>query len=168
MTSDTDSSENGFEEFASTALRLQRKGSFEQLLCQHLIVSVSSPLLEKVRLICETAFMVPKDKLSLDFEQVETVYMATLAFLNTDVRGEFIAVAWGFKLTEENYRRFVASWNKGIRLSFVGWNTFDVPKKRLRNFYAISAPAATPVRFEPKRVGAALRYYGSSPKSSPS
>jgi hypothetical protein len=73
MTSDTDSSENGFEEFASTALRLQRKGSFEQLLCQHLIVSVSSPLLEKVRLICETAFMVPKDKLSLDFEQVETV-----------------------------------------------------------------------------------------------
>lgn len=139
MTSDADSPERGFEEFASAALRLQRKGSFEQLLCQHLIVSVASPLLEKVRLICEAALMVPKDKLSLDFEQVETVYLATLAFLNTNIKGEFIAVAWGFKLTKENYLRFIAPWHKGVRLSFVGWGVADVEKKRKKLNKAKSA-----------------------------
>jgi hypothetical protein len=32
--------DNSFQEFASQALRLTRKGSFEQLLAQHLIQSI--------------------------------------------------------------------------------------------------------------------------------
>jgi hypothetical protein len=42
MTEQESSQESsGFEGFASQALRLTRKGSFEQLLAQHLIQSVS-------------------------------------------------------------------------------------------------------------------------------
>ena len=50
-----DEKQDSFQEFARQALRLTRKGSFEQLVCQHLIVSVASEPLTKVRLVCEAA-----------------------------------------------------------------------------------------------------------------
>jgi len=124
--------ENSFEKFASNALRLSRKGSFEQLLCQHLIVSVASSPLEKVRLICEAAFMVPKDKADLDFELAETIYLAALGFLNTNIQIDLISIAWGFELTSENYDRFVKPWHKGIPLSFASSCTAETEEKRER------------------------------------
>ena len=55
--------------------------------------------LNKVRLVLEAAFMVPRDKLDVDFELAETIYLATLGFLNTSLQGDFVRVAWGFSLT---------------------------------------------------------------------
>jgi hypothetical protein len=43
-----DMQSSSFQEFASQALRLKRKGSFEQLLAQYLIFGVSSDPLTKV------------------------------------------------------------------------------------------------------------------------
>lgn len=74
--------------------------------------------------------MVPKDKLSLDLEQVETVYLATLAFLNTNIQGKFIAMAWGFDLTNENFDRFIKPWHKGLPLSFSAWCDAERDEKR--------------------------------------
>jgi hypothetical protein len=120
----------GFGEFASQALRLTRKGSFEQLLAQHLIQSVPMGPLDKVRLVLEAAFMVPKDKASLDFELAETVYLTTLGFLNTSLQGDFISVAWGFSLTKENYDRFIKPWHKGIPLGFLAWSQSETDNKQ--------------------------------------
>jgi hypothetical protein len=113
-----DDAESPFQSFASQALRLQRKGSFEQLLAQHLIQSVSMDPLSKVRLVLEAAFMVPSDKLDIDYDLVETVYLAALGFLNTNVESEVVSMAWGFTLTQENYARFIEPWHRNIPLSF--------------------------------------------------
>ena len=124
--------QDSFEGFASQALRLTRKGSFEQLLAQHLIQSVSMDPLNKVRLVLEAAFMVPKDKLDLDLELAETVYLTTLGFLNTNIQSDYISVAWGFSLTKENYGRFIKPWHRGIPLSFYAFSTAEEEEKRER------------------------------------
>jgi hypothetical protein len=117
--------QDSFQEFANQALRLTRKGSFEQLLAQHLIQSVSMDPLNKVRLVLEAAFMVPKDKLDLDFKLTETIYLTTLGFLNTNIQSDYISVAWGFSLTKENYDRFIKPWHRGIPLSFYAFSTAE-------------------------------------------
>jgi len=123
---------NSFQKFASQALRLQRKGSFEQLLAQHLIQSVSMDPLNKVRLVLEAAFMVPKDKVDLDFELAETIYLTTLGFLNTNIKSDYISIAWGFTLTKENYERFIKPWHRGIPLGFSSWCKADSDEKHDR------------------------------------
>jgi hypothetical protein len=40
--------------------------------------------------------MVPKDKLDLDFELAETIYLTVLGFLNTSIQSDYISIAWGF------------------------------------------------------------------------
>lgn len=72
----------------------------------------------KVRLVCEAAFMVLPDKLGLDLEGVETVYMVALTFLYTNIQSDFISMAWGFNQTEENFERFIKPWHRFIPLSF--------------------------------------------------
>jgi len=115
--------ESGFEKFASQALRLHRKGSFELLLSQHLAVATPSDPLVKVRLTCESAWMVPQDKLKLDMQQVETIYMTCLSFLNTNTfKVDSVSIAFGFEQTEENYERFIKPWHKGVPLAFVFGN----------------------------------------------
>jgi len=110
--------ESGFESFASQALRLHRKGSFETLLAQHLAVATPADPMQKVRLVCEAAYMVPPDKLKLDMQQVETIYLVCLSFLNTRIIEDAI-IAWGFEETEENYERFITPWHKDIPMSFL-------------------------------------------------
>lgn len=110
--------ESGFESFASQALRLHRKGSFETLLAQHLAVATPADPMQKVRLVCEAAYMVPKDKLNFDMQKVETIYLVCLSFANTRIIEDAI-IAWGFEQTEENYERFIAPWHKDIPLSFL-------------------------------------------------
>jgi hypothetical protein len=100
-----------FEEFVTQALRLHRRGSFENLLAQHLIVAVNSPPMQKIRLVCEAAFMVPKDKLNVDMHEVETIYLTCLSLLHTPEKADFISVAWAFPQTEENYARFIKPWH---------------------------------------------------------
>jgi hypothetical protein len=124
--------QGSFQEFASQALRLTRKGSFEQLLAQHLIQSVSMDPLNKVRLVLEAAFMVPKDKVDLDFELAETVYLTALGFLNTNTQSDYISMAWGFSLTGENYERFIKPWHKDVPLSFSAWSQSETNEKQHR------------------------------------
>jgi hypothetical protein len=107
----TSKEESRFEEFVTQALRLHRRGSFENLLAQHLIVAVNSPPVQKIRLVCEAAFMVPKDKLNVDMHEVETIYVACLSLLHTPEKTDFISVAWAFPQTEENYARFIKPWH---------------------------------------------------------
>jgi hypothetical protein len=88
--------------------------------------------LNKVRLVLEAAFMVPKDKVSLDSELAETVYLTTLGFLNTNIQSDYISIAWGFSLTQENYERFIKPWHKGIPLSFSAWSQSETDNKHER------------------------------------
>jgi hypothetical protein len=76
--------------------------------------------------------MVPKDKVSIDFELAETIYLTVLGFLNTNIQGDFISIAWGFTLTSENYDRFIKPWHRGIPLSFYAFSTAEEEEKRER------------------------------------
>lgn len=98
-----DTGNREFESFASQALRLRRRGSFENLLCQHLIMSVAADPMTKVRLICEAGWMVNPNKIGLDLNQVETIYTVALGFLNTNPEVDFLSMAWGFTLSIKNY-----------------------------------------------------------------
>jgi len=116
---ETETKEGEFEEFAARALRLHRKGSFESLLAQHLITSVPSDPLLKVRLILEAAYMIPADKLKTDINLVETIYTIALGFLNTSTPREYIYFAWPFISSDENFTRYIKPWYRiGSALSF--------------------------------------------------
>lgn len=127
---ETEEKEKDFEEFTSSALRLHRRGSFENLLCQHLIMSVASDPLTKVRLICEAGWMVDPDKIGLDLTQIETVYTVALSFLNTNPKADFLSMAWGFSLNRGNYRRFVAPWRRKTSLFFMASCAAETEEKR--------------------------------------
>ena len=121
-----------FQEFTSQALRLRRRGSFENLLCQHLIMSVAADPMTKVRLICEAAWMVNPNKIGLDLNQVETIYTVALGFLNTNPETDFLTVASGFSLTLENYERFIAPWRRQTSMFFCTSCRAETAEKRKR------------------------------------
>jgi len=122
----------GFEDFASQALRLHKQGAFENLLCQHLIMSVAIDPLTKVRLICEASLLVDADKISLNLDDIETIYAVALSFLNTNPEAEFVAVGWGFTLTIENYERFIEPWRRNTPLFFRSSCQAETDDKRKR------------------------------------
>jgi len=124
--------EEGFKEFATQALRLHRRGSYENLLCQHLIMSVAADPLTKVRLVCEASWMTNPHKTGLNMTQVETIYTVALSFLNTNPKTDFLSVAWGFTLSRENYERFVVPWRRKTSLFFSTTCRAETNEKRER------------------------------------
>jgi hypothetical protein len=132
VTQMSEQKENSFQDFTSQALRLHRQGSFENLLCQHLIMSVAVDPMTKVRLICEASWMVNPNKIGLDLNQIETIYTVALGFLNTNPEPDFLSMAWGFSLTLDNYERFVAPWRRQTRLYFCASCIADREKKKKR------------------------------------
>ena len=127
---DKDQEETEFQKFTSQALRLHRRGSFENLLCQHLIMSVATNPLAKVRLVCEAGWMVDSNKIGLDLDQVETIYTVALSLLNTNPKTDFLSMAWGFSLTLENYARFIAPWRRKTSLFFCASCRAETGEKR--------------------------------------
>jgi len=109
---------SGFQEFTSQALRLHRKGSFENLLCQHLVMAVAADPLTKIRLICEAGWMVDSNKNNLEMTQVEAIYSVALSFLNTKQVDGFLGIAWAFTLTRDNYNRFIKPWRRVTPIGF--------------------------------------------------
>lgn len=106
------------ESFAQTALRRNKTGSYEQLLCQHLIKAVAEQPTEKIRLICEAAYMVPgfeSENLEVIFE-VSTSFNATQynVFKDSFMRDPSMrwpgVIAWGFKQDEESYTKYIQPW----------------------------------------------------------
>lgn len=126
---ETLSEDDGLTEFASKALHLHRKGSFESLLAQHLILSVPLEGLTKTRLVCEAYFMCPKEKLKVNGLLVQTIYDLTLGFQSTLDDEYGIYVSWPFKHTKENYERYIKPWRRQTQLSYVGGNSYDNEKK---------------------------------------
>ncbi len=74
--------------------------------------------------------MVSPDKIRLDMDQVETIYTVALSFLNANPKAEFLAVAWGFSLTPENYELFITPWRRQTTLSFSACTMWETEEKR--------------------------------------
>ena len=125
----TETGKSDFETFTSQALRLRQRGSFELLISQHLATATPADTLTKIRLVCESAYMVPTDKLQLDMKQVETLYMSTQAFLCSNIKNDFVTISWGFPQNEKNFKRFVKPWHRNIPLFFVYENDYEAKKK---------------------------------------
>jgi len=132
LTEEKTEKESEFETFASQALRLHRKGAYENLLAQHLIMSVASDPFTKVRLICEACYMVNPEKTGLDMDQTETLYAVCLSFLNTNPKVDPLSLAWGFPLTPENYQRYIKPWRKTTSLAFATRGLHESEEKKQR------------------------------------
>jgi hypothetical protein len=150
LSEETSSEDDGLTEFASKALHLHRKGSFESLLAQHLILSVPLEGLTKTRLICEAYYMCPKDKLKVDRTLVQTIYDLTLGFQSTLIEEYGILVSWPFQHTKENYERYVKPWRRKTELCYCGGNSYDNEKKdeyinkfdEVGKFFALTSDAS--------------------------
>ena len=122
MTEDQKTAPEDFEKFASQALRRNKLGSYEQLLCQHLIKSVASEPIEKIRLVAEAAYMVPSTP--VDEEILDIIYSVVTSFIGTEIIITnpdlfFGKIAWGFQLTDENYEKYILPWFKGFGRLFL-------------------------------------------------
>jgi hypothetical protein len=99
--------------FASSALRRNKPGSYEQLLCQHLIKSVAAPPIEKIRLVSEAALLVQDN--DIDKELLEVLFKVVTSFIMTrqDIRDPYLwhgAFSWSFQRSNEAYKRYVVPW----------------------------------------------------------
>lgn len=125
----TTETEGSFESFTSQALRLRQKGSFELLLSQHLASSVVMPPFQKIRLILESCYMVPTDKLDLNMKMVRILYVLTQSFLCSNIQNQSVTISWGFPQNEKNYQMFIKPWrHQEIPLYF----TYDTTHERLQ------------------------------------
>ena len=114
--------EGGLEEFAKIALRRPMRGSWESLLCQHLVQSVNSDAPQKVRLICEGAYMAI-DKAKVDMGLIDRIYRVASALVNTKEE-DFTHVAWPFPETQETYDLYIGPWyNDDVPLGFTTGST---------------------------------------------
>ena len=73
-------------EIAGLALRFNKRGAFEQMVANHLVLSVNSEHLHKVTLVCEAVYMSDIDKLKIDKETVNKIYAVALFFLEQTTR----------------------------------------------------------------------------------
>jgi hypothetical protein len=127
---------DGLQSFASQALRLGKQGSYENLLCQHLIMSVNADTLHKVRLVCEGAFMAIQDKkFEIDLDLLNRIYSVCLTFQASNEEEEGIYVSWPFPKTETNYDLYIRPWyDEKVSLCFTSSSFYaDDEKRKLLN-----------------------------------
>ena len=99
------------ESFAKSVIRRPTKGSWESLLAQHLIQSVNAPALQKLRLICEAAFMAEDKAKGLDMELLDVTYQVTTGLQQTKDK-EWIWIPWPFDPSKNNYDRYIKPWRR--------------------------------------------------------
>lgn len=111
--------ENEAEEitsFAATALRAPRKSTFDQLLCQHLILSVTAKPLKKISLVSQATMMVDSDKIK-NQEELTRIYrvaraFASASYIKLDQWGTRMwYIPWDFPSTEQNFNDFIKPWH---------------------------------------------------------
>ena len=129
--SEAEESKSEFSQFASAALRGPRKGIYEQLLCQHLVLSVTSKPLKKIRLICEAAMMIQdSEKQNINMELVEILNKVAIAFQHSihyksGGGARYCIINWSFDNTEEVYEKFIEPWRGHAKLFFFPTLQYD-------------------------------------------
>lgn len=108
----------GFEGFAKTALRTQRRGIFEQLRAGLLLkANMTNDRTVKIMALCEAAYLT-KDKSKLDMKIVELAQAVSISLNNTEIpvltedREKPVRVPWAFPENKETYKRYIEPWNK--------------------------------------------------------
>ncbi len=108
----------GLPNFVSRAMRRKMPGSYEQLLCQHLIKSVGAPPLEKIRLVAEAAFMVPDSP--VDKETLDVLYKVVMSFNRTredivdPIQKWSFYIAWVFERDNEDFEKYILPWSPSL------------------------------------------------------
>lgn len=135
-----DKETKGFQAFASTATRTQRKGINEQLLAQLLIQSnTRSDPMQKIEALTEAAYAT-KSKDKIDMNIIEACSVVCRSFINTekDYRApsrhpNMIRVSWAFEETRENWEKYIKPWQRlnlsyyPLLTSYVGKNYSSFP-----------------------------------------
>jgi hypothetical protein len=101
-------------DFVSKALRGPKAGAYQQLLSQKLVKSIQTgEALPKITSICEAA-MISRNKEKLDMAHIERVYKVTQSLTNaqSNKENEAVIIPWSFPETEENYKEYIAAWNR--------------------------------------------------------
>lgn len=133
--SEEESQEDTLGDFAGRVLRRNMPGSYEQLLCQHLIKSVAANPIEKIRLVCEAAMMVPNTP--VDTETLETIYNVVTSFSQSrlDIKDPYDSrmwhgiITWSFDRTGEAFERYITPWMKDDDAFYIKGFSYNDEKK---------------------------------------
>jgi len=115
-------------EFIQSVIRAPRQGTYEQFLCQLLAQSVicTDPL-KHIKIVAETALTVKedeRDKLKIDYERIQVLYVVANAFLNSAERknpyfsDNIVSLSWGFFPSEENFKKYIVPWYNQCNMCF--------------------------------------------------
>lgn len=101
--------------FAATALRAPRKSTFDMILTQHLILSISAKPLKKIALVSQAAMMCKPEKIS-NQEQLINIYrvarsLASATYIKIDAWQRMWFIPWDFASTERNFDDFIRPWH---------------------------------------------------------
>ncbi len=139
----------GLPNFVTRALRRKMPGSYEQLLCQHLIKSVAAEPMEKIRLVSEAAYMVQDTP--VDQDVLDVIFNVANSFMNMNVvLDQYLElywgkIAWSFKRNKENYEKYILPWL--FSLDRLRWVSGDGPSYDVRTlepwqfFFAVTTDA---------------------------
>jgi len=119
--------QSDFDRFAEQALRGPRKGVYEHVIAGLLVkANVSNDCLMKIRTLCEAAISV-KNKEKLNMDVVEVAFTVSSVFLKVELiqnkpEQYWVSIPWSFKLTEENWRKYIVPWHM-IDLHYFPYHT---------------------------------------------
>lgn len=104
--------------FGEKAIRAPRGGAFERLLCQHLVLSVSTDPINSLIHSCRAALSLPEPtakQLEIDKQKVSDILTVALNFqqakMEKDGATEYYSIHWSFEsLGEEGFNRYIKPW----------------------------------------------------------
>jgi hypothetical protein len=111
------------EKFLTSSVRGPKRGVYEQLLLTKLLSANRGDPLKRIRLIGETAWFIDKEKadgLGIDLTLIERIFKVAVSLENTSLQlrhtdgilnpSQTYPITWNFEITEENYKKYIASW----------------------------------------------------------
>lgn len=124
--------ESELNRIAGAALRFNKRGAFEQMVANHLVLSVNADHLHKITLIIEACYMSDTKKLEIDRNNIDKLYAVALSFLGTNYKTDFISMAWNFEENKQNFNHYIKEWFKPIPLTFSFLNDLERTRKQTR------------------------------------
>jgi len=101
-------------QFGERALREPKGGAFERLLCQHLVLAVTSDPLNSIIHTCRAALSLPKkatDQLGIDTEKTKRILTVALNFQQAERNEEKYSLIWSFsKQGKKGFEKYIKPW----------------------------------------------------------
>jgi hypothetical protein len=159
--------ESNIAEFGQKVIRSPKGGAFERLICQHLVLSVSSDPLESISHSCRAALALTREvaeKLCIDKEKVSDILTVCMNLRTAKAEKveegapEEYRIIWSFsEQDKEGFKRYIEPWlHSGIVFSLPHWadnypEEWKKKKEKMKHYemvYFACAEGLTPSAFQ--------------------